>query len=274
MRLHYAKKLDVFPRPEPFVVPEEGEANPVEGGGKEGAVGFEEEGGVYRDLVLRFVQRRVDEMTREEGRRIEVLFVPAGREENGTRIIPSSSMSSEEQKEDEGATKEELRIDYLTPMLFSDLITSPTVELALAIGSKIEQRWTTTNDSLFLLLLTPSSSLADTNRPNWRSRLLDKIRHHQFLWALSFSPRYSPPPDTPPPTNSLTSTPYLSLMLTIFLQFFVVRLGYWIFVLSGARFVGGMETWMEWARWYDASLELDKGNGGKGVVRFGSVLHE
>ena len=269
MKLHYSKRLDVFPRPEPFVVEsvEEGEVNPVEGGGKEGAVGyFDGEEDMYKEVVVRYMQRRVDEMMKTEGKRIEVSFVPAGRTENRTTITPSSSSSQE-------SSEEKLRIDYLTPMTFSDLITSPTVELALQLGSKIEQRWSTSNDSLFLRLLAPPATTAlDSHGPTWRSELLDRIRHRQFEWGRSFSPSRTPSlPPSAIPSNPLTSSaPSLALIKSIWLQFFVVRLGYWIFVLSGARFVKGMETWMEWARWEEAQIQR-KGRG-KGEAKYGSVL--
>lgn len=269
MRLHYSKRLDVFPRPEPFVVEGTGEVNPVEGGGKEGAIGYFEGNDIYKDLVVEFIQCRLDQIGKDEGRRIEVLFIPGGRIESGLRIIPSSLDGSLQE-----GTKEELRIDYLTPMIFSDLITSPTVELALQSGSKIEQRWSTTNDKSFLHLLSPSSLMTvnSNNELNWRSRLLDKIRHRQFEWGLSFSPSYAPSRTTRVPSNPLTSSsPSFRLIKTIFLQFFIVRLGYWIFILTGARFVVGMETWMEWTRWEDSKRKGEKAE--KGVVRFGSVLH-
>ncbi|ORY48835.1 hypothetical protein BCR35DRAFT_285076 [Leucosporidium creatinivorum] len=266
MLLHYGHRLDVFPRPDPFV--ETGEAqelsNPVESGGKDGSVQWQEEGGfesLARERIVVFLERRVREL-HEEGRRVEIVIQPADR----TRppIVVTSPPSS--------APLKTLTISYLTPLFFSDLLASPTIPLALALGSKTEHRWRTSNDELFLSIF---SSPKPAPPSTFAIRQMQQTRLAMMRWGFSFSPSSSSsanlvPAELPPhPLDDATTS--LSTVFALRKHFFILKLGYWIFVATKARFVKGTEPWEEWARWSAKEGER-KEVVEKGEVRFGSVL--
>ena len=268
MLLHYGRRLDVFPRPDPYVATgeeDEGElSNPVEAGGKGGGVQWQEEGSfevLAKEKVVSFLEQRVRQLEHDEARRIEVILRPADKTRSPIEISPSS------------AVKESLIISYLTPLFFSDLLASPSIPLALALGSKTERRWQTSNDELFLKLFSsppPSSPVS----LSLSIRLMRYLRLSAFRWSLSFSPSSALPPsaESIPPHPLDGPSTSLALVWALWTHFFYIRLGYWIFRATGARFVTGTEPWEEWSRWasreeYEASPETEMGK-----KQFGSVL--
>lgn len=254
LRLHYSKRLDVFPRPEPFVGAVDGIVNPVETGGKVGAVGWQGEGATERmgkERTVAFLRRRV-ESEEFKGRNLEINLVSAD------TTIPTVTIAST------GGSKtpiEVLTVNFLTPVFYTDLLACPTIALALAVGSSTERRWTTSNDDLFLSLFRSSS-------PSSRaSRLSQRIRIATMEWGLSFDPlRTAPqiPPSTLPPHPLDHGDATYTVPRTLASHFLTLKLGYWIFVATNARFVVGTETWGDWSRW---------SSGGPGAdVSSGSVL--
>ncbi|KAI5477217.1 hypothetical protein MNV49_006590 [Pseudohyphozyma bogoriensis] len=239
MKLHYSKKLDVFPRPEPHVegVVGDGEdENPVEKGGVGGGVGWQGVGGTEEEArrrVVRFLENRIGEMGRE-GRNVRVelratdpaqpVLVFSSPDDTATSSSPSTLPPIET-----------LAITYLTPLFFTDLLISPSIPLALSLGSHTLHRWKTTSDELFLDVFSPPSPT--TTPPPLLTRFASHIRLSQLLWSLSFSPRpLSPfsslsslPPHHPLDDNSV------SLVWTLLSYAVGIRAGYWVFVSSGAR---------------------------------------
>mgnify|MGYP001577879971 FL=1 len=257
MRLHYDKRLDVFPRPEPYVEEErseEGSVNPVQSGGKEGGVGWQEAGATEvfaQERTLAFLRRRIDSLaTSSSPRNITVVLRPADRTHSPTSLSPTNPSP---------LPSELLTISYLTPLFFTDLLVSPSIPLALAIGSHTSRRWTTSDDSLFLSLFDSPDS-----HPTYLSSLADRLRLSTMAWGLSFSPTLNDPASFPP--HPLNAPATFSLVRTLATNLVQLKMGYWIFVGTRARFVRGMETWGDWARW--------KGEEARERGEWGSVRRE
>lgn len=266
-KLHYGRRLDVFPRPEPFALSvsnQEGlkdEVNPVEMGAKAGGVGWQEEGGLEimaRQKTIEILQQRVDELALQ-GRHVTVRLRPADRSKDDMTISASVSASP--------SPVEELLISYLTSVFFVDLLTSPSIQLALEIGDKTEHRWSTSNDDLFLDLFSKSSSSSRSFSRSQQliTRLTKRLLASQMRWSLSYANQPSPSIPTIPDYHPFHHPSSLATLRAIATYFAVLRLGVGIFALTGARFVKGRETWGEWKRWSEGERKE------KAVVEFGSV---
>lgn len=264
-KLHYSKRLDVFPRPEPFQEELSDEANPVEKGGKVGAVGWQPSSATdewAKEKMLTFLKKRVEDLA-GGGRDVKIVL-----QSSDISQLPITITS---QEASETLPQELLTITYLTPLFFTDLFTSPSIPLALSLANKITFRWKTSNDILFLDLFQPP--ISDSLPPSRLSNLTSKIRLAIMTWSLSFSRHpsqssHSLLPSSPPP-HPLDMKPSVSLAWHLFLHFFTLKLGYWIFVASHARFVKGRESWTEWARLEELK---SKSQGVQPEVKFGSVV--
>lgn len=276
--LHFKKRLDVFPRPEPFVkltlndsvAHVKGEINPVEDGAREGGVGWLEEGAIEilaREKTIEILGRRVTELLDQEGRWIRVTLRSADAATEVIRIEPVSKKEPDK--------VEELVISFLTPVFYTDLLVSPSIHLAMEIGDKSEHRWNTSNDELFLQLFESSTSFCPpTGLSGFIYKLCRRLLRNQMMWGLSYSTLPSPHPI---PLNISDHHPFynqptISLLYALALHFFIIRLGVRIFALTGAQFVRGRETWGEWSRWSDNSVKTEKIRMEVGKVEFGSVL--
>lgn len=287
-RLHYRKRstgavgLKVFPKPDPLLV-ETGaqteEMNPVQRGAAVGHLGKLVEEGLdllAKRVVLEHLSTRLDELANELGKRVQVIFAPGGSGIEGTYLLSAATTEGEQ-------TTVSIQIDYFSTALWVDLISFPSVSLALEIASLREKRWIIyggkEEQDLFLRIFSETARedeevaayLRDGSAPipqttNWKSRFLHRIRLNQMRWGTSFA---APPSPSSPSTfdsllsvstivdeeelhNPLTPNPSLSLIWNVVFFFFTVRLGYWIFRAVGAEFVQGMESWGEWGRWIDA----------------------
>lgn len=242
--LSFRKGLPVWIRPEPFAGKrEDGGLNPVQEGGKEGAVGWQEEGEMEkwaRERVRRFLAKRVREDDWRDGRRVRVVLRSADEEVEDMEFV---SHGGEEMKEGE---EQVLLVTYSTPVFFTDLVASPSVSLALAVGSHTEHRWSTTNDDLFLRLFSTSSS------PSILVQAAQSIRRATMSWGLSFSPL--PPPRSPLPPHPLDDGT-VGMVTSLASHYFWTRLGYGVLAASGAKVVVGTETWGDWARWNEQRIQ-------------------
>ncbi|KAL8278397.1 hypothetical protein RQP46_009289 [Phenoliferia psychrophenolica] len=237
-RLSYGRGLAVWIRPEPFAGEHEGR-NPVQDGAEKGSVGWQEEGAM-------------EKWAREKVRK----FLSAG-VKDGVRVVLRSADESVEDMEfasepARGEKERLLLVTYLTPLFFTDLAVSPSIPLALAVGSHTEHRWSTNDDPLFLEVFnfTPTS-----HPPPFLSRLAQSLRCSLMAWGLSFAahPRASPPTATPHPLDDAT----ISTVWTLFLHYAFLRMGYSVFSASRASVVEGTESWAEWARWNEGQLERE-----------------
>lgn len=233
-----------------------------------GGIGWQEEGAIEtlaRHRTIDVLQRRVDELN-QQNRYVRIVITPADVSQAAIHIKPLAAPKPI-------STFEDLTISYLTPVFFTDLLVSPSIPLALAIGSKVERRWTTSNDKLFLHLFhtAPPPSLEHVSLPHrLAARGCQSLLTSQMTWGLSFATAPLAPLPTIPAHHPLYDTPSISLWWTLFLHVCILRLGVWVFGLTGARFVQGRETWGEWARWN----EYATGHSGSATaqVEYGSVL--
>lgn len=266
MLLHYGHRLDVFPRPDPFV--ETGEApalnNPVEEGGQDGSVQWQEEGSfekLARERTVAFLEGRVQDLA-EHGVNIKVVLQPADRTRSPILISPPSDPGD----------RNTLTISYLTPLFFSDLLVSPTIPLALALGSKTERRWWTSNDKLFLTLFAPPAPPAHVPHAITLMRQLRIMMMRHALQLSDIPSLHLLPADVHIPPHPLDdgTTSYATAWALV-KHYFWWSFGGWLFAVTRARFVKGTEPWGEWARW--AVREREQSGGiDKRDVRFGSVL--
>lgn len=270
MLLHYGHRLDVFPRPDPFV--ETGEApelsNPVEKGGKDGSVQWQEEGPfetLARERTVEFLHQRVYQLTAPgTGKRLAVVLQPADRTRKP--IIIGSPPGVGEGK------LQALHIYYLTPLFFSDLLASPSMLLALNLGSKTERRWWTNDDKLFLHVFTAlkTPSLPNPSIPPMQQLRLMMMRRALLLAVVPSLHLVPTAADVPPhPLDDHTTS--LSTVWAFVKHYFWWTFGAWIFGVTRARFVKGSEPWGEWARWAARERKEEAGIDQQ-EVRFGSVL--
>lgn len=285
MLLHYGHRLDVFPRPDPFVatgeMAVEQDTNPVQVNGKDGAIQWQELGSMEkraRDKTVAFLRTRVEAMaSMDPARLVRVVLKPADRTRREMVIEPGVNGT----QEDAEGRVETLDISYTSPLFFVDLYTSPTIAQALELGSHTEHRWRTSNYALFLEIFT---SEAGPETPRTRSRrMLESLRLSAQRWGLSFlTPSFRPRIDKVSQSHPLDDAGVtFADVRAMWLHFVTVKAGYWIFVATRARFVRGTEPWEEWARWGirqgTAQGQSGSGRGGavsgpSGEIQFGSVL--
>ncbi|KDE04035.1 hypothetical protein MVLG_05536 [Microbotryum lychnidis-dioicae p1A1 Lamole] len=266
MLLHYRHRLDVFPRPEPFVQSPIEQArnarlvNPVQQGALPANVQWQEETAFEtrcRGKVVAYLERRVAGMTASEERRVRIVIRAANTSKPITTVPHNLELPALGNK----IEIETVVINFVSNQFWTDLYTSPSIHLALELGSKTEQRWSTNNEDLFLEVFKPlSNHLANLSRT---TKYIHSLRIRQMNWSRSFSSIYCHAPreftlGVHPLDDDATSISDLQSLLEHFL---VVRLGYWFFVVFGARFVRGTEPWEEWARWERKFGDVDGGGG-------------
>lgn len=253
-KLHFRKRLDVFPRPEPYFVPtdqKDSEANvvvdpnPVRKGAKVGGVGWQTADwttNVARRRVLAFLRRRVSRLA-EAGTAIEVELVSG--DTNVSPIVirhdhPTVASPSETRM---------LSITYLTPLFFNDLVGFPSPDIALLVGSKTEGRWHVNSEDLF-------KSVFDSPRRDARQRRksrIEQVRASQLRWHLAFLDPSSPSPtlatEVGNPLDDIEEgASQTQLLFAVLFTSVAERLAYHIFAWTGARFVKGTEPWGQVAR--------------------------
>lgn len=239
-KLHYKKKLDVFPKPEP-VSSHAGElhsVNPVEAGGLAGNVLWQAADSTTEWVMEKLVahlQQRVDHLWTADKRSVSIKITSTDPNDAPRTICAT------------GQAAEELEIVYASYYFLIDILLSPSPELAILLGTKAERRWTVNNPHLFCLLLQSSFTA--------KSLSAQKLRRRQLMWSLSFAT-----PEQAKSTEAfikqidkaITRPHFLDedhgIQRTVFKQIMLQRSMYWVFGLMKARFVVGLEPWSEWVR--------------------------
>ncbi|SCV71386.1 BQ2448_2974 [Microbotryum intermedium] len=278
MLLHFRHRLDVFPRPDPFVPSLSGKTqqvalvNPVEKGAIPANVQWQEETLFEtrcRGKVLEFLDRRIAEMNASEKRSIQIVIRP------GDTTRPIMTIPDDRRLSPPTNSAKKVIVDYVSNQFWADLYASPSIQLALELGSKTEGRWSTDNDDLFLEAFKPL--LSHPSKASRSTRWIQSLRTKQMDWSRSFAPTQTIPhgTSTTGSFHPLDETSSFSDLRTLCAYFFFVRLGHWLFVVFRARFVKGTEPWEEWARWerkfrsgaeWDGDEVVDKGLDGPGSV--------
>lgn len=245
-KLHYRRRLDVYPRPEPHV--DGGVAvavNPVEGGGRAASVLWQDwAGGDARAvrLVGRSFEIACARYEEASGERVQVVFEAEDVARERLVVGPERSDRT-------------LTIRYASPLVFTDLLMLPSAEAALLIGSHTERRWRVDDEALFRDLWTGPP----------QGRLVDALRTSHLRWSMSFASSSPQLSAAAGPRPRLGWSDSVALLRETWSSVASERLGYTIFGLTGARFVSGTEPWAAWAR-VGREQGAAKGDG------FGSVL--
>ena len=245
-KLHYRRRLDVYPRPEPHV--DGGVAvavNPVEGGGRAASVLWQDWAGVDARAV-RLVGRSFEvACARHEeasGERVQVVFEAEDLARERLVIGPEPADRA-------------LTFRYASPLVFTDLLMLPTADTAMLIGAQTERRWRVDDEALF--------------RQLWhgppKGRLVDALRASHLRWSMSFASPSPTLPEAAGPRPRLGWSDGVALLRETWSSVVSERLGYAVFGLTGARFVDGTEPWAAWSR---VGRDVSAGTG----EGFGSVL--
>lgn len=239
-KLHYKKKLDVFPKPEPVSSHKDlmHSVNPVEDGGLAGNVLWQPADSTTNwvlEKLIDHIQHRVNHLWATEKSSISVKIASTDPSESPVHVRAN------------GQAEEELEIVYASFYFLIDILLSPSPELAILLGTKAERRWKVSNPALFCFLLQPSSTNVSLST--------QLLRKRQLNWSLSFAT-----PDQTEAATSLTkridkatSRPHFldcekGIYGTVLKQVVLQRTMYWVFGLTRARCVVGLEPWSEWVR--------------------------
>ncbi|KAI9058807.1 hypothetical protein FKP32DRAFT_1597132 [Trametes sanguinea] len=237
--LHYRKRLDVFPRPDPkpaalgwgMFSPEErdGEkaAHRVYGG-----AGWQPEGiweTYARGVVERFLWRRANELS------IVVSLV------SGDPSVPPRTFrpSSTEERKD---ARTDLAIHYAAPRFFTTLLLAPSAEHMLLLG-RVEGLFRVNSESLFLQAFS-SSPPTQSSPHSMTQRLRVCLVPQRFLKATGKASEEGNTPHAHP----LDDDRPIFNALAICALHLADRLEKSAFTLLRARFVPGLEPWGRWER--------------------------
>jgi len=225
--LHFLKRLDVFPRPEPYLVTT---STPSPDAVPDGGVGWQKEGmleAYTHELVLRFLHRR----TAETG--ISALLAPPN---------PSVSPIKIPAVSDSGDTST-LEISYLSPRFFVMLFMCPSSVHSLLLGCDANGIFRVSSRDLFLTVFSCTSYEA-----SFFQRALQSLRRARICDSSNV---------TSPTVHFLDtncSMAGLAMSMAVFsLIVFFDFLEKAVFRAIGVRFVKGNEPWNSW----DRAMDLD-----------------
>lgn len=220
-RLHYKRKLDVYPRPELHSgAQEDGVLNPVAAMVEPGSVLWQtatDADRYARSVVESYLMERCEAL------KVRVKLQPEDRAVEAAMF---------------GTAGEELTITYASALFFSDLLLAPSASLALAMA---DDRWRVSDIELFTRFLAADSK-EDLNRA---ARAARRLRRHYIKWLASFA--LGVEVDTPE-RHPLDGFATWALVRHLIGRLIAEKLGYYVFRLTRARFVEGTEPWTVLAR--------------------------
>ncbi|KXN83992.1 hypothetical protein AN958_00639 [Leucoagaricus sp. SymC.cos] len=226
--LHFSKRLDVFPRPEPYLpVTRAGSPNSHEAVPGSG-VGWQEESIVEsyaHRLVLTHLHRRTAEIN------ISVVLTPSNPNILPTKIsAPRSSTDTPT-----------LEITYLSPRFFTILFTCPSSKHSLLFGSDTEEIFQVSSREIFTAAF--SHTTHNQVKPSFLQGMLQSLRWARTPDVLDITNPTAHFLDTDRSTRGLVMSTIVLLSLA-----FLDHLEKSIIQVTGARFVKGREPWNAWKR--------------------------
>ncbi|KAI8990412.1 hypothetical protein BD414DRAFT_483556 [Trametes punicea] len=240
--LHYMKRLDVFPRPDPkpaargWGTPSgaDGSEPPEEVARVYGGVGWQSEGTLEayaRKVVERFLARRADEL----GIVISLM--------SGDPSVPLKSFfpSGAGVRQDANA---DLSISYAAPRFFTTLLLAPSAGHMLLLG-RAEDLFRVNSEALFLQVFSQTAASSHSYTQMLRTCLLPR----RFTRSIP-APADSGPSGRSciPHTHPLDRDRPLLNALAVGTMHLVDHLEKAIFTILRARFVPGQEPWGRWER--------------------------
>ena len=258
--LHFKRRLDVFPRPEPVSKLREHEealgqdSNPVQTPLRpiSGSIGHQNSSTIERwaaRRTLRFLQLK----TEQSNRRVIII--------SSHPAVPSYTSSSAADK----VASPPLTILVWSPAFFTTLLLAPSPLHALLLGSKAEKLVSVSSTEDFLEVFSPFPRAV---RPSHRLRelLLNCAQRLRLRLVPLHVLDEHPLPPVSYSTNPLDSVgPSAPIFLAILGLFLLQRVERIVFEISGARFVSGLEPWNGWKRL--ESIDPRAAVGGLGSVR-------
>ncbi|KAI0776762.1 hypothetical protein BD413DRAFT_610350 [Trametes elegans] len=223
--LHYVKRLDVFPRPDPKPAARGWGSVPGHSA-VHGGVGWQPEGALEayaRRVVERFLARRADELA------LGITLV------SGDPSVPTLVFSPTSKRAD-GKAPSELTIHYAAPRFFSTLLLAPSPEHMLLLG-RAEDLFHANSESLFSQVFAPGQSAS-------RGSYTQRIRTYLLPQTLLDSTR----PSVVPPTHPLDGDRPFVNALAVSTMHLLDNLERVVFTSLKARFVPGLEPWNRWER--------------------------
>ena len=261
--LHYIKRLDVYPRPEPRPADTGAEEmewsrNPVQADegvdidgkrGGSGPVGWQAVGWLdhrAKERVCAFLSRRAQELG------VDIHLRPANLHERPLdfRPITGSDESPSSENEKSNGRAETLTIRYLTPLFFTHLLVLPSAMHVLRLSSHMEKMLWTSNDELFLRVFEPP--------PRTKKTVGQRLRR----WYIpDVAKRIPAAPVHPLDAQRGTD---MGVLVMIVAYYMLERLERLVYRLFRARFVQGEEPWNGWGR---GRIDMDADNGDLGSIR-------
>ncbi|KAI0830221.1 hypothetical protein BC628DRAFT_988740 [Trametes gibbosa] len=242
--LHYIKRLDVFPRPDPKPATSgwfslHTRDSPCTGPAPArtyGGIGWQPEGALEA-----YSRRRVERLLARRGAELgtHIELVP------GDPSIPRQLFGPPcDVQKRSGRGEAALAIHYAAPRFFSTLLLAPSPEHAL-LTARAEDLFRTNSDSLFCSVFSGNSLNAGfEKKASFTQRARTALLPQHFLAAE---------PSGVLATNPLDDdAPFLNVLVICALHL-LDRLEKAVFALFRARFVPGMEPWMRWERAADVA---------------------
>ncbi|CDO68779.1 hypothetical protein BN946_scf184989.g45 [Trametes cinnabarina] len=241
--LHYRKRLDVFPRPDPkpaaqgwgAFAPQERER--TEGVDRvHGGVGWQPEGVLEtyaRGLVERFLSRRADELG------VAISLVSGDPSVAPRTFRPSRSDGQQHARTD-------LAIHYVSPRFFTTLVLAPSAEHMLLLG-KAEDLFRVNSESRYLQAFAPAASAAPSGQSSLYS-MTQRLRTILLPRRFVLAPAEGTEGQVVPPTHPLDGDHPLRNALVVCALHLMDHLEKAVFTLLRARFVPGLEPWSRWER--------------------------
>ena len=231
-KLHYSRRLDVYPRPEPFVQQTENieqTINKVEAEAKAGNLLWQPMSSTDEWLKSRLME------CMEPQALIKDVFVTL---RSANTDVPTTTIGRLD-------AKNQLSVYYLSPAIFTDLLLARTPASALLVGSKVEKLWSTSDANLFChLLVVPTASSMSL-----AERICRSLRSNHDRWKRSFcSESLSAVDQEEAPRHPFDHNAGLKLVWVMLSVVFAERLAYWLFRLTNARFVKGSAPWEVYSR--------------------------
>ncbi|WVW79530.1 hypothetical protein I302_101499 [Kwoniella bestiolae CBS 10118] len=276
-KLHYLKKLALFPRPEHHTTGSEGIMNPPQKGeGRDIGQGLQRQGISWvevrsREVVQRWARQRVEdtgiglEIKMTNGR--EDLVIPAKSEvSNGNGHVnghANSHLNGQSSRKTDGHTNSNLVVTTSDPLFFANLLVSPSPHHSLIMFS--EQLTSVSSPQLFLDFFSPplptgsDSDSGETEIPVDRLTRLTRNRRKSYFTYLYSHSTYPPLPSIPPlfdppphfvehPSEEISLKDKLTVARIVFWHTFSEYFEYRLFDTLRARFVEGSEPWKIWER--------------------------
>ncbi|WVQ81380.1 hypothetical protein IAT38_003504 [Cryptococcus sp. DSM 104549] len=263
-KLHYRKKLALYPKPEPIGPGAMGVFNPPEEDPERDEVGVvlqrqtDTWGEIHaREVVGEWIRARAEQV--RVG--VEIVF---HNEREGLVVKPLGH-------EGKAGQAPVLVVESSDPMFYTNLLLAPSPEHTILLAQ--EFRTAISDHALFTTFFSPPSS--PLNDPISRAAASARFRSFTHLYANTTLP---PPPSLPPLSSTPTHFTDTPNLLTWRQRLLVARIVFWTWVeerqlewvlgVLGGRFVPGQEPWTVWDRamrrvWGVEEGEADKGGSTK-----------